>query len=302
MSTKRVSYPVEVKALGGDQGQVEAIVSIFGNVDLMGDRVMPGAFRKSIAEWKQSGDPVPVVFSHEWGDLFSHIGVVDELQETPKGLRAVYTLDINDNPAAAQAFKLLKRRTLKEHSFAYDVVNEHRAKDGANELTELKIIEIGPTLKGANPDTELIGVKSLIGDTIVAKATGTEVEITEPDRPSVEDRANARALSISVEQYIDEEHAKAGARLSQATQAEMQAIRDDATALVTRIDALLGIAEDVAKSSEADGAKTAAADLNEMETEKPEDDTEPPSAKSIDPDLLRIRTRIEEMRATTRDS
>lgn len=281
MSTKRVSYPVEVKTLGGDQGQIEALVSIFNNVDLMGDRIVPGAFTKSIAEWKASGDPVPVVFSHEWGDLFSHIGVVDSLEETPKGLRAVYTLDIADNPAAAQAFKLLKRRTLKEHSFAYDVVNEHRAKDGANELTELKIIEIGPTLKGANPETELIGVKALIGESVAAKATGTELDLTEPP-PDAEPDGE-----------------KAGARLSQATQAEMQAIRDDATALVSRINSLLGVAEDATKSSEADGAKTAAADLDKMEADNEESEAESPTAKLTDPAVEALLTRIAEMRATT---
>lgn len=272
MATKRVSYPVELKALGdtnGDAGRVEALVSIFGNVDLMGDRVMPGAFEKSIGEWKSSGDPIPVVFSHEWGDLWSHIGQVDSIEETPKGLRAVYTLDIADNPAAAQTYKLLKRRTLKEHSFAYDVVNERRAKDGANELTELKLIELGPTLKGANPDTELIAVKAALDEQATAEA--------EPEP-------------------VEADGEKAGARHSQATRTELSSIRDDVAALAGRIESLLG---------DEDTEKTA--DAPEREAEQVEDpdtksDDHEPTGRSVTSEELRLRSRIEELRATTRNS
>lgn len=255
MSTKRAVYPVECKAIG-DSGQVEALVSVFGNVDLQGDRVMPGAFVKSIAEWKQSGDPVPVVFSHEWGDVWSHIGVVDSLTETAKGLLARYTLDIADNPVAAQVYKLMKRRTLKEHSFAYDVESEHRAKDGANELTELRIIEVGPTLKGANPSTELLTVKSLLAaqggkaavpvldpdedPVAVAEAIDAVLDsigdaLAEGDLPSV--AALLAAAEMAADQLLEllggvdaddtkSAGAKAGRRLSQATSTELQGIRD----------------------------------------------------------------------------
>lgn len=156
------AYPAKFSTLDEREGRVEALVSIFDNVDLVGDRVVKGAFSKSINKWKSSGDLVPAILSHDWGDPWKHIGVVDELEETDSGLRAVYTLDIHDNPLAKQVYKLMKRRSLKEHSFAYDVKRERAAKDGANELLELDIIEIGPTLKGVNPDTEVLAVKSVV--------------------------------------------------------------------------------------------------------------------------------------------
>ena len=40
MAIKRALFPAQFKAIG-DKGQVEAIVSVFGNVDRIGDRVMP---------------------------------------------------------------------------------------------------------------------------------------------------------------------------------------------------------------------------------------------------------------------
>jgi HK97 family phage prohead protease len=156
------SYPVEVKATNDETGQVEAIVAVFGNVDHGGDRIVKGAFERTIRDWQKSGDPIPVVFNHEWGDLWSHIGVVDSIEETEKGLLTRYTLDVKDNPAAAQVYRLMKRRSLREHSFAYGIPKGGAAvtNDGVNELRDLDLFEVGPTLKGMNPDTELLSVKS----------------------------------------------------------------------------------------------------------------------------------------------
>jgi uncharacterized protein len=175
MTVQRKTFPVEVKANG--DGQVEALVSVFKNVDLAGDRVMPGAFAASIARWQASGDPVPVVFSHKWDDPWAHIGEVTGLEETEAGLKATYRLDVDDNPLAAHIHRLMRRRSLKEHSFAYTVAKSKTAEDGANELLELDIIEVGPTLKGMNPDTELLSVKSALEAT--AGRTFEDAEIAD---------------------------------------------------------------------------------------------------------------------------
>lgn len=281
MALKRMSYPVQVKAVGDENvGRVEAIVAVFNNVDLVGDRILPGAFKNSIAEWKASGDPVPVVFSHEWGDLFSHIGLVEEMEETSKGLRVVYLLDIADNPAAAQAFKLLKRRTLKEHSFAYDVITEKTASDGANNLIELRLIEIGPTLKGANPETELVAVKDLI-EASTAESKDTEMTDT---------------ATLDAPEPDEADGAKAGRRISKTTEVELNAIHEEIGTIGTslaaaqaRLKALTGTAtEDDGKSVE--GAPT-------TDVENPTEDDREPEAKSIDGQVLDFKTRIESLRA-----
>lgn len=163
LATKHGIYEVaEFKALDGATGQFEAIVSVFGNVDAIGDRVVEGAFEGSLAEWRKAGDPIPIIWSHNWGDPYAHIGAADpeQVEELKgRGLRVAGKLDL-DNPVAAQVFRLLKARRVKEFSFGYEVRREMRAKDGANELLELGIIEVGPTLKGMNPSTELLEVKS----------------------------------------------------------------------------------------------------------------------------------------------
>ena len=49
---------IETKA--DESGTFTALASVFGNVDLVGDRMMKGAFRKTLDQWRESGDPIPV--------------------------------------------------------------------------------------------------------------------------------------------------------------------------------------------------------------------------------------------------
>ena len=167
------SYKIaSFKALDDEPGTFEAVVSVFGNVDLQGDRTMPGAFKKTIAAWRTKGDPIPVIWSHEWLNPEAHIGFampsdVMEIAVAPGkdgetgGLLVKGHIDMH-KPFAAQVFDLLKERRIREWSFAYDTVREKKAEDGANELYEVDLIEVGPTLKGANSSTYTIGAKSVM--------------------------------------------------------------------------------------------------------------------------------------------
>lgn len=158
--------PARVKAAGADEGldegQFTALVSVFGNEDSVGDVVLPGAFSKTLADWGSRGDPIPVIWSHDWGDPFSHIGSVSEAKETPAGLLVTGRLDL-DNPKAAQVFRLLKGRRVTQFSFAYDIEDAgFGERDGRDvyELRQLKLLEVGPTLVGANQETELLAAKA----------------------------------------------------------------------------------------------------------------------------------------------
>lgn len=167
METKNLS--AQVKATGDGAGEFEAIVAVFGNVDSGGDVIVKGAFTDTLTEWQASGDPIPVVWSHDSNDPFSHIGSVVEASETDTGLLVKGQLDL-ENPKAAQVFKLLKGRRVTQFSFAYSVLDAGPTEvDGikATELRRLKLYEVGPTLVGMNQSTELLSAKS---DDVDAKA------------------------------------------------------------------------------------------------------------------------------------
>src|SRR5690625_1602247 len=147
------SYPVRVKAAGDgeDEGTFEAIVSVFGNVDSYGDVVMPGAFKDTLAEWAERGDPIPVYWSHRMDDPAYLIGAVREARETDEGLWVKGRLRLEDDPAASKArqvYGLLRDRLVTQFSFAYDEVEARPGKlDGEDvwELHKLKVYEVGPT-------------------------------------------------------------------------------------------------------------------------------------------------------------
>ena len=164
------SFSAKVKAVAGekdsglDEGQFEAIVSVFGNVDSQGDMVVKGAFADDLKTWAESGDPIPIVWAHQWQDPFAHIGYVLEASETAEGLHIKGQLDIEgDDPTAQKVYRLLKSRRVKQFSFAYDVIDGASVKSGEDtvyELRKLKTYEVGPCLVGANQETELLAVKA----------------------------------------------------------------------------------------------------------------------------------------------
>lgn len=141
-------------------GQFEALVSVFGTKDSYGEVVMPGAFTKTLDDWAAKGDPIPVYWSHRLDDPDMNIGHVLEAKETDEGLWVKAQLDL-DNPKAVSTHNLLKSRRVTQFSFSFNVP-PGGATEGTDavELNEIDLYEVGPTPIGANPDTELIGVKA----------------------------------------------------------------------------------------------------------------------------------------------
>ncbi len=200
MTNKTAVYDVEFKALpdlGEVKGRFTALVAAFGNVDLQGDRVMPGAFKNTIATWQASGYPVPLIFSHDWSDPFAHLGVIDSMTETMKGLEVSGNIDLT-NPYAAQVYKLLKERRIREWSFGYEIVKEQTAPDHANNLIELNILEAGPTLKGANSATETLAIKSALEPFIETKAGATHSSATLSQLQTMHDTLASMGVKCAV--------------------------------------------------------------------------------------------------------
>lgn len=198
------SYKADVKP-GGDEGIVEMYVSMFGNVDHVGDRVIKGAFAKSLEGFKSAGDPIPFIWNHDWDNPDSHIGKVLDAQETDEGLKVTAQLDMGE-AKAAKVFRLLKERRVREASFAYDVVRERKSDDGANELVELNLIECGPTTKGANSETRVLATKS--EDEILAKVGRVLSSKSESGIKQAIDLLNEVLSQVSTEEMPAKSEAK----------------------------------------------------------------------------------------------
>ena len=170
MSMRLKDCAVRVKAGPDDdlaEGEFTAYASVFGNKDSYGDIVLPGAFEETLAEWKDSGNVIPLLFGHNMADPDFNIGGVKSAVEDDHGLLITAQLDL-DNPKAVQTYRLLKGRRLSQMSFAYDVVEggeiekqrEDGSKDWAYELRKLKLYEVSTVPIGANQETEILAVKA----------------------------------------------------------------------------------------------------------------------------------------------
>lgn len=166
------AHSVKTAGEGSDlaDGQFEALVSVIGNKDSYGDVVMPGAFNDTLADWKAKGRPIPVIWSHGYGDLDNHIGyVLDAAEKTIDGKTGLWVkgqLDTDDDsPRAKRVSRLMKEGRVDNFSFSYDVLEGAQAKSDElgdyYALNRIKLYEVGPTLIGANQETELLSAKSL---------------------------------------------------------------------------------------------------------------------------------------------
>lgn len=151
----------EVKAAGG-KGEFEALVSVFGNIDSVGDRVHKGAFEKAVREQA----PPPVVWSHQWG--IPPIGETIDWAEKAGGLWVkgrLFVEDDDDHPVARQVYTAMKSRNgrppaLRQFSFAYDVEESEETFEKGKRVRELKSLfpvgEVGPCLAGINDQTQML--------------------------------------------------------------------------------------------------------------------------------------------------
>jgi HK97 family phage prohead protease len=242
----------EFKALDTGTGEFEALVSVFGNIDHGGDRVIKGAFAKSLGKWEAKGDPIPVIWNHMWDNPEAHIGVIDpgNAKETDDGLLVKGRIDL-DNPFAKQVYRLLKERRVTEFSFGYNLLDAEK-KNGALELMEIDLFEVGPTLKGMNPATELLAVKALAKET-APKPTPP------PAAPPVAFSAAPDPIPAAVKQDTGTDlpdapaaATKAGARHSKETLAALTRMREEIDALIAS-----GQPEETPKSDEAEAQSKA---------------------------------------------
>lgn len=191
------SVPFKVKAAGSadglDEGQFEGYASVFGNVDSYGDIVVKGAFAKSLSEWSEKGDPIPLLWGHDFFDPFSNIGSIDSAEEDEHGLKVRGTFDL-ENPKAVQVYRLAKGRRTTGMSFAYDV-RDAEQKDDALYLTDLHIYEASIVPIGANALAGVEAVKSAAAGLIESVKAGRVL--------SAKNEATIKAARTSLAEGID---------------------------------------------------------------------------------------------------
>jgi HK97 family phage prohead protease len=134
MKNKRAALRMEIKQID-ERGSFEGILATYGNVDLGGDLIEPGAFAKTIQE---RGNTVKLLWQH---DSASVIGAL-ELMDGPDALRVKGQIELDDDiPFTRTAYKLLKKNLLSGLSIGYDTIKSNIEPDGVRHLKELRLWE-----------------------------------------------------------------------------------------------------------------------------------------------------------------
>ena len=150
----------EVKFLTTDEveGKVEAVFSVFNEVDSDGDVVLPKSIKAGHGD--KGG---AMVWGHDWKDVIGRGEIVqDDHRATFKGQF------IMDTQAGRDAFNTVKAMgDLQQWSFGYEVLDSEQGlfqKDSGDievrYLKDVKVWEVSPVLVGANQNTETVLVKN----------------------------------------------------------------------------------------------------------------------------------------------
>jgi HK97 family phage prohead protease len=166
MTIERKSYSVAEMKVADDQiGVIEAIVSVFSNVDLGNEKVMPGFFAKSIEKKLPKG-----VWAHDWKQPIAKTLEAKELlpgdPQLPAALKTLGGAYIKgqfnlDTQRGREAYSDIKFGIVDEFSIGYSVLEDKKDKEsGVRELIKGDWKEWSPVLVGMNDQTALISIKS----------------------------------------------------------------------------------------------------------------------------------------------
>lgn len=143
------------------KGVVSGYFALFGNKDLDGDIIEPGAFTKTIQERGPNGKKlIKYLLDH---DRTKAVARIDELYEDEKGLR--YTAKIGSHSLGQDFAKMVESGIINQHSFGFSVPKDKSYFDQsrkANIIKEVMMYE-GSAIQflGANPETTFIDLKSM---------------------------------------------------------------------------------------------------------------------------------------------
>jgi HK97 family phage prohead protease len=136
---------VEWKAVPGDTGELEGYASVWDVPDDGSDVVLKGAFRKSLADRRQSGQPLPLIADHQLSTE-GVIGSVTHAEEDHYGLKVRASFS---SVAKAQDIRTrMVEGHLRGMSFTYEAVKSYPgtvAGKTVRFLQELRLYEITTT-------------------------------------------------------------------------------------------------------------------------------------------------------------
>lgn len=170
------TVPVQWKAADDDAGEVEGYAATFGNVDLQGDVILKGAFKRTLRNWASAKARIPLVDGHMAADTERLLGSVSSAREDDTGLKfkAVFSRTQRAQDARTKAVEgHLSGVSIGWLPVPGGITFEETAEGIVRVLKEIRLLEISLTPVPANPEAVLTGAKSAIGAHGTATSDGS---------------------------------------------------------------------------------------------------------------------------------
>lgn len=137
-------------------GTVQGYASVFGGVDSYRDTVIPGAYARTLSEWKARGYPLPMIDEH-WG---ATIGKWTDMEEDSVGLRVKGELTPGHS-RANDVLASLRHKAVTGLSIGYRVREAEATADGRRVLKDIDLSEISIVTMPADDRARVDGVKAI---------------------------------------------------------------------------------------------------------------------------------------------
>lgn len=168
MTRETLTLPTaEVRfAVDEANGTLEGYASVFGELDAFGDIVMPGTFRRTLAEHRARRTSPALLWSH---DPSQPIGVWTSLVEDERGLRVTGKL-VTETARGAEALALLKAGALNGLSIGFNTRVAERGPKGRI-VKDVDLHEVSIVVMPAAPGARITSVKGAADRADVAAFT-----------------------------------------------------------------------------------------------------------------------------------
>lgn len=155
--TMHFTTGIEIKSL--KNMQFEGHGSVFGNVDHGGDIVVPGAFKRTLANHKKNGKLPQMFWAHQMDQV---PGKWLEMSEDNSGLYVKG--ELAPTQLGNDIHTLLKMEAVRGMSIGYSTKDYDFDKDGNRLLKEVELWEVSIVSLAMNPEAEIHYVKSRLSE------------------------------------------------------------------------------------------------------------------------------------------
>ena len=151
--TQKLSVSLDLKAL--NSREFEGHGSVFRNVDLGGDIVVPGAFKRSLATHAKAGTMPQMFWMHRPDQV---PGVWSDMREDDRGLYVKG--ELVDTALGNEMRTLLSRKAVRGLSIGYRATDTDYDADGNRILKEVDLWEVSLVSLAMNPMARVEAAKS----------------------------------------------------------------------------------------------------------------------------------------------